>query len=198
MERLAKSAIRSGVLIRWGSPAPHALSPAPSLAAKNRPHVRYLRTLLEVDSNRSRAPRAGCTRRGAGTKDSAPAPIPAPSAGRTAARPPRWCPKVGQEYGVGFRPDGREGTSAPYGVQPHSCENLAPGRVLLLLGLGAGFSRSAVASRLLGVSRRKLNYMIRRMGITHPSWRRNRTSEVPGDGPGEPQGGPPLIPGRRA
>jgi two-component system, NtrC family, response regulator HydG len=27
----------------------------------------------------------------------------------------------------------------------------------------------------LGVSRRKLNYMIRRMGITHPSWRRNRT-----------------------
>jgi len=29
----------------------------------------------------------------------------------------------------------------------------------------------------LGVSRRKLNYMIRRMGITHPSWRRNRTPE---------------------
>jgi DNA-binding NtrC family response regulator len=30
------------------------------------------------------------------------------------------------------------------------------------------------ACRLLGVSRRKLNYMIRRMGITHPTWRRNR------------------------
>ena len=30
------------------------------------------------------------------------------------------------------------------------------------------------ASARLGVSRRKLNYMIRRMGITHPSWRRNR------------------------
>jgi DNA-binding NtrC family response regulator len=30
------------------------------------------------------------------------------------------------------------------------------------------------AARLLGVSRRKLNYMIRRMAITHPSWRRNR------------------------
>ncbi|MEN8182573.1 MAG: sigma-54 dependent transcriptional regulator [Myxococcota bacterium] len=30
------------------------------------------------------------------------------------------------------------------------------------------------AARLLGVTRRKLNYMIRRMGITHPSWRRNR------------------------
>jgi DNA-binding NtrC family response regulator len=31
------------------------------------------------------------------------------------------------------------------------------------------------AARLLGVTRRKLNYMIQRMGITHPSWRRNRT-----------------------
>ena len=30
------------------------------------------------------------------------------------------------------------------------------------------------AAVLLGVSRRKLNYMIQRMGITHPSWRRNR------------------------
>jgi two-component system response regulator HydG len=30
------------------------------------------------------------------------------------------------------------------------------------------------ACGLLGVSRRKLNYMIQRMGITHPSWRRNR------------------------
>ena len=30
------------------------------------------------------------------------------------------------------------------------------------------------AAALLRVSRRKLNYMIRRMGITHPSWRRNR------------------------
>ena len=32
------------------------------------------------------------------------------------------------------------------------------------------------AASLLGVSRRKLNYMIRRMGITHPGWRRNRAS----------------------
>ncbi len=30
------------------------------------------------------------------------------------------------------------------------------------------------AAGLLRVSRRKLNYMIQRMGITHPSWRRNR------------------------
>jgi two-component system response regulator HydG len=33
------------------------------------------------------------------------------------------------------------------------------------------------ACALLGVSRRKLNYMIRSMGITHPSWRRNRPPE---------------------
>ncbi|MBW2268169.1 MAG: sigma-54-dependent Fis family transcriptional regulator [Deltaproteobacteria bacterium] len=32
------------------------------------------------------------------------------------------------------------------------------------------------AADLLGVSRRKLNYMIQRMGITHPTWRRNRGS----------------------
>jgi two-component system response regulator HydG len=30
------------------------------------------------------------------------------------------------------------------------------------------------AAAWLGVSRRKLNYMIQRMGVTHPSWRRNR------------------------
>jgi two-component system response regulator HydG len=30
------------------------------------------------------------------------------------------------------------------------------------------------AAKLLGVSRRKLNYMIQRLAITHPSWRRNR------------------------
>ena len=30
------------------------------------------------------------------------------------------------------------------------------------------------AALLLGISRRKLNYMIGRMGITHPSWRRHR------------------------
>ncbi len=32
------------------------------------------------------------------------------------------------------------------------------------------------AAGLLGISPRKLNYMIRRMGITHTGWRRNRTS----------------------
>ena len=37
------------------------------------------------------------------------------------------------------------------------------------------------AAALLEVSPRKLNYMIRKLGITHPSWRRNR-------GPAEPHG----------
>jgi len=35
------------------------------------------------------------------------------------------------------------------------------------------------AARLLHVSRRKLNYMVQRLGVTHPSWRRNR--RPPGD-----------------
>ncbi len=39
------------------------------------------------------------------------------------------------------------------------------------------------AAALLGVSRRKLNYMIQRIGITHPSWRRNREpAGTPDDG----------------
>jgi len=40
------------------------------------------------------------------------------------------------------------------------------------------------AAQLLRVSRRKLNYMIRRMGITHPSWRRNRGDEGGASGSG--------------
>jgi two-component system response regulator AtoC len=32
------------------------------------------------------------------------------------------------------------------------------------------------AALLLGVSRRKLNYMIQKLGLTHPSWRRNRAA----------------------
>ena len=39
----------------------------------------------------------------------------------------------------------------------------------------SGFVQKRAAA-LLGVSRRKLNYMIRKMGITHPTWRRNRSA----------------------
>jgi len=35
------------------------------------------------------------------------------------------------------------------------------------------------AAALLGISRRKLNYMIQRMGITHDAWRRNRKAAEP-------------------
>ncbi len=49
-------------------------------------------------------------------------------------------------------------------------------RSLVLSALArAGFVQKD-AAELLGVSRRKLNYMVQRMGITHPSWRRNRSS----------------------
>ncbi|MFI5217032.1 MAG: sigma-54-dependent transcriptional regulator, partial [Candidatus Limnocylindria bacterium] len=43
------------------------------------------------------------------------------------------------------------------------------------------------AAKLLGISRRKLNYMIRRMGITHPAWRRNRPPEDAAPGGGRPR-----------
>jgi len=50
-------------------------------------------------------------------------------------------------------------------------------RQLVLEALQAcGFVQKEAAGQL-GISRRKLNYMIRRLGITHPSWRRNRPSE---------------------
>jgi two-component system response regulator HydG len=47
-------------------------------------------------------------------------------------------------------------------------------RALVLEALGRSDHVQKDAARLLGISRRKLNYMIARMGITHPSWRRNR------------------------
>jgi DNA-binding NtrC family response regulator len=51
----------------------------------------------------------------------------------------------------------------------------------------AGFVQKDAAARL-GVSRRKLNYMIRKLGITHASWRRNSGSPTgdAGGGPGDP------------
>jgi len=45
------------------------------------------------------------------------------------------------------------------------------------------------AAKLIRVSRRKLNYMIQRMGITHPAWRRNRDSS---SAEGQTTGRPPA------
>jgi two-component system response regulator HydG len=53
----------------------------------------------------------------------------------------------------------------------------------------SGFVQKDAAARL-GVTRRKLNYMIRKMGITHASWRRNRAPDADGEAGGP--AGPPL------
>jgi DNA-binding NtrC family response regulator len=49
-------------------------------------------------------------------------------------------------------------------------------RELVLLALQRTGYVQKHAAGLLGVSRRKLNYMIQRMGITHSAWRKNRDS----------------------
>jgi DNA-binding NtrC family response regulator len=59
-------------------------------------------------------------------------------------------------------------------------------RALVLAALArAGFVQKD-AAQLLGVSRRKLNYIVQRMGITHPSWRRNRTPSADEEDPASP------------
>ncbi len=52
------------------------------------------------------------------------------------------------------------------------------------------------AAQLLGISRRKLNYRVRRLGIRHPTWRRNRGPD-PG-GKGAPTSYPLGCPDNRA
>ena len=49
------------------------------------------------------------------------------------------------------------------------------------------------AAALLGISSRKLNYMIRQMGLTHPSWRRNR--RAPNQGAAAAEAPPMAIAG---
>jgi two-component system response regulator HydG len=61
-------------------------------------------------------------------------------------------------------------------------------RELVLEALERSGFRQKDAAKLLGVSRRKLNYMIRRMGITHPSWRRNRPPASAGAAGGRAEG----------
>ena len=77
------------------------------------------------------------------------------------------------------------------------CERLGP-RDLIHVSAGArqrelvmealrrtGYVQKRAAD-LLGISRRKLNYMIQRMGITHSAWRRNRGSGGDPDSSQEP------------
>jgi len=89
---------------------------------------------------------------------------------RGVAGPGEWCPEL-PEGGVSLR-------------------DVERGLVVQALQR-TGFVQKD-AARLLRVSRRKLNYMIQRMGITHASWRRNRTpsDEVEEEGPSRAAGAP--------
>ena len=61
-------------------------------------------------------------------------------------------------------------------------------RELVLAALErTGFVQKRAAA-LLRVSPRKLNYMVGRMGITHPSWRRHRGEASAGPGPDGTEG----------
>lgn len=64
---------------------------------------------------------------------------------------------------------GGSGDFPPEGVSLQEVE-----RELVVRALEQSDYVQKEAARLLHVSSRKLNYMIRRMGLTHPSWRRNR------------------------
>jgi DNA-binding NtrC family response regulator len=57
-------------------------------------------------------------------------------------------------------------------------------RQLVLAALQRSNFVQKEAAKLLGISRRKLNYMVRRMGITHSSWRRNRDASASKPEPG--------------
>ena len=90
--------------------------------------------------------------------------------------------------GAGWRPD-----LPPGGMSLRELE-----RELVLEALRRSHFLQKDAAKLLGISRRKLNYMIRRMGITHAGWRRNRPPEH-ADSAARPPGGVsslgrPLIP----
>jgi transcriptional regulator with GAF, ATPase, and Fis domain len=74
---------------------------------------------------------------------------------------------AGDEGGSGWRPE-----LPPDGVALDQVE-----RAVVLEALRRTRYVQKEAAQLLRVSRRKLNYMIQRMGITHPSWRRNRGDE---------------------
>jgi len=83
------------------------------------------------------------------------------------------------EVGDGWRPE-----LPPDGVALDQVE-----RAVVLEALHRTRYVQKEAAQLLRVSRRKLNYMIQRMGITHPSWRRNRGGE---DAASDAGGGDPV------
>ena len=76
------------------------------------------------------------------------------------------------EHGDGWRP-----ALPPGGMSLRDLE-----REIVLEALRRSRFLQKDAAKLLGISRRKLNYMIRRMGITHAGWRRNRPSQAAASG----------------
>jgi two-component system response regulator HydG len=87
-------------------------------------------------------------------------------------------PRIGSEdlslfgEGSGESPGGWCPELPPEGVSLREVE-----RELVLEALRRTGYVQKDAAALLGISRRKLNYMIQRMGITHAAWRRNRKAE---------------------
>lgn len=71
-----------------------------------------------------------------------------------------------------------DASARPGGVAPGASLDLEETeRALVMEALRRTGHVQKEAARLLGVSRRKLNYMIQKLAITHPSWRRNRGSD---------------------
>lgn len=70
----------------------------------------------------------------------------------------------------------------PDGLSLHTVE-----RALVLAALQRTDFVQKDAAQLIGVSKRKLNYMIQRMGLVHPSWRRNRSGDAAGNSPSKPE-----------
>jgi len=77
---------------------------------------------------------------------------------------------------VGLAPSGPPGWRPALPAGGLALEEVEKAVVLEALRRARFVQKEAAA--LLCVSRRKLNYMIRRMGITHPSWRRNRSDST--------------------
>ncbi|MEE2676937.1 MAG: sigma-54 dependent transcriptional regulator [Myxococcota bacterium] len=77
---------------------------------------------------------------------------------------------------LGVAGPGAPGSPGPWeaGFPPAGVDLREVERQLVLGALRRAGWVQKDAAALLGVTRRKLNYMIRKMGVTHPTWRRNR------------------------
>jgi len=82
---------------------------------------------------------------------------------------------------IDLKTTGRADTDSEWRIQlpPNGLSLHTVQRALVLAALRrTGFVQKD-AAQLIGVSKRKLNYMIAQMGLVHPSWRRNRLNREP-------------------